>query len=212
MDTVIIYIMADEHIQNDRPVLRIGDICQVYCRDQDVQDYVWRVPVKAVQPDENGRLILSVMDLIEPMLQAAGRRYPELHLQCENLGAQQMIIERKIPVKEKWWLTALKVAFASLVVFTGSAFTIMTYNQDVDVTGVFALIYPMVLGKMPDEPWILETAYAIGIAVGVLLFFNPFTASKQRKEPSPIEIEMEKYEADIRDTILKMDQRESSGR
>lgn len=212
MDTVTIYIMADEHIQNDRPVLHVGDICQVYCHNKDVQDYVQRVPVTNVQPDENGRLILSVMDLIEPMLQAAGNRYPALHLQCENLGAQQMIIERKMPVKEKWWFTVLKVAVASLVVFAGSAFTIMTYNQDVDVTGVFAKIYPMVLGEMPDEPWILETAYAIGIAGGVLLFFNPFTASKQRKEPSPIEIEMEKYEADIRDTILKMEQRESGGR
>ncbi len=204
--------MADAHIQNDHPVLHIGDICQIYCQNKEVQDYVQWIPVTAVWPDANGRLVLSAMDIVETVLQAAAKRYPKLHLQCENLGEQQMIIERKMPAKEKWWLTGLKVAFTSLVVFVGAAFTIMTYNQDVDVTGVFALVYPMVLGREAEAPGVLEAAYAIGLAIGVLLFFNPFTASRQRKEPSPIEIEMEKYESDIQDTILKMNGRDGTGR
>ena len=212
MDTVIVYLMADTHIQNDRDQLRVGDICEIYCQNKEVQAWIETLPVKGLQEDESGRVILSMLELIECVLHAAGQHAPDLHLQCENLGAGQVIIERKIPAAERWWLTEIKVGFASLIIFAGSAFTIMTYDQDVDVTGVFARIYQMVLGQVPEQPGVLEAAYAIGVAAGILLFFNPFTASKKRKEPSPIEIEMEKYESDIQDTIVKMSGRGKSGR
>lgn len=210
VDTTVVYLMADNHIQNSREILRIGDVCTVYCQKEEVQSWLERLPVEGIQEDKRGRVILTAIDLIEQIYRAAGQDYPELHLYCENLGAGQIIVERTVPVKEKYWLTVLKVGFASLIIFAGSAFTIMTYDQDVDVTGVFARIYQMVLGQVPEQPGVLEAGYALGVAAGILMFFNPFTASKKRKEPSPIEIEMEKYESDIRDTIVKMSGRERS--
>lgn len=210
VDTTVVYLMADNHIQNSREILRIGDVCTVYCQKKEVQSWLERLPVEGIQEDKRGRVILTAIDLIEQIYRAAGQDYPELHLYCENLGAGQIIVERTVPVKEKYWLTVLKVGFASLIIFAGSAFTIMTYDQDVDVTGVFARIYQMVLGQVPEQPGVLEAGYALGVAAGILMFFNPFTASKKRKEPSPIEIEMEKYESDIRDTIVKMSGRERS--
>lgn len=210
VDTAVVYLMADNHIQNDREILRIGDVCTVFCQKKEVQIWLESLPIEGIQEDKRGRVILSVIDLIEQIFRAAGRDYPKLYLHCENLGAGQIIIERRTPVKEKCWLTVLKVGFASLIIFAGSAFTIMTYDQDVDVTGVFARIYQMVLGQVPEQPGVLEAGYALGVAAGILLFFNPLTASKKRKEPSPIEIEMEKYESDIRDTIVKMSSRERS--
>ena len=95
----------------------------------------------------------------------------------------------------------------SLIILAGSAFTIMTYDQDVDVAGVFGRLYRLFLGYVPGQPGVLEASYAFGVAAGILLFFNPFISSAKRKEPSPVEIEMEKYESDIRDTIVKIDNR-----
>ena len=95
----------------------------------------------------------------------------------------------------------------SLIILTGSAFTIMTYDQDVDVAGVFGRIYQLFVGHVPTQPGILEAAYAFGVSAGILLFFNPFVSAVKRKAPSPVEIEMEKYESDIRDTIVKIDNR-----
>lgn len=210
MDIVVVYLMAEPHIQNDKNILCMNDICDILCQNRELQAYLQRLPVQGVQPDDNGRSILSVLDIIEAMLHAAGQRFPKLQLQCENLGAQQIIIERSLP-KTKRWIEWLKVGFSSLIVFLGAAFTIMTYNQDVDVTGVFGRIYELVLGDVTGQPWILEATYALGVAVGVILFFNPFTSSRQRKEPSPIEIEMEKYETDIQDTIVKLNQRSANG-
>jgi stage V sporulation protein AA len=204
--------MADDYIQNDRKQLYAADICDIYCVSKALQACACRAPVMELASDSNGREILSILDLIEAIVKHIHTVYPDIQVVCESVGAQQVMIERKQQVKEKWWLTCLKTGFVSLTVFTGAAFTIMTYDQDVDVTGVFGHIYQLTLGEIPAQPGILEAAYAIGIAVGIFIFFNPFTASRQRKEPSPIEIEMEKYESDIQDTILKMDQRSSGGR
>lgn len=201
--------MADAHIQNDKRSLCAGDICEIYCQNQAMRAWLRQLPIENIQENESGRLIISVLDLIETIHWQAEKKYPELHLQFENLGSGEVIIERRMPVRERKWLTCAKVGLAGLIIFAGSAFTIMTYDQDVDVTGVFAHIYQMVLGYVPEQPGVLEAAYAFGVAAGILLFFNPFTASKQRKEPSPVEIEMEKYESDIRDTIIKMNQRKN---
>lgn len=209
MDMLIVYLMADDHIQNNKAQLYMKDICQICCRHEKVQHYLESLPVEHEERDSNGRVILSVMDLIGPMMERAKAQYPDMQLHFVNLGSEQVIIERRMPEPEKPLLTWLKVGFASLIVFAGAAFTIMTYDQDVDVTGVFAAIYEMVLGYVPAQPGALEAAYSVGVAAGILMFFNPFTASKKRKEPSPIEIEMEKYESDIQDTILKMNQRGS---
>lgn len=209
MDTVIVYLMADTHIQNHKRNLCIGDICEVYCQNQAFRRWLQQLPVENIQENESGRLIISVLDLIETMNCQAEKNYPDLHLQFENLGEGQVIIERRMADRERRWLTCAKVGLAGLTIFAGSAFAIMTYDQDVDVTGVFAHIYKMMLGYVPDQPGVLEAAYAFGVAAGILLFFAPFTASKRRKEPSPIEIEMEKYESDIEDTIIKMNQRKN---
>ena len=93
----------------------------------------------------------------------------------------------------------------SLIILTGSAFTIMTYDQDVDVAGCLVGFISCLLGHVPTQPGILEAAYAFGVAAGILLFFNPFVSAVKRKAPSPVEIEMEKYESDIRDTIVKIE-------
>lgn len=212
MKAATVYLMADPNIQNDAPFLRMTDICQIYCQDETVCRYLQGLPLLDCPADGNGRMILSVFTIIERMLQAVAEHYPEWTLDFVNLGAQEIIVETKLPRKTAKWLDWLKAAFVSLVVFVGAAFTIMTYNEDVDVTGVFARIYLMLLGRVPETPGALEISYAVGIAIGVLMFFNPFTASQKRKEPSPIEIEMEKYEADIQDTIIKMNQRGSGGR
>lgn len=64
-----------------------------------------------------------------------------------------------------------KLILVSLIVFLGSAFTIMTFNTDVSVGDVFDNLYRLILGHKKDSV-IMETAYSIGIFVGILGFYN----------------------------------------
>ena len=50
----------------------------------------------------------------------------------------------------------------------------MTFNNDVDVGGLFAQIYTQVTGQTSGHFTVLEITYSIGIGLGVLFFFNHF--------------------------------------
>lgn len=207
--TVMLYLLADDHIEAQQSLLMMGDLCEIVGTDRRVADFVKQLPVTCLNPQDSGRDVISVLMLVDEITSQVEENFADVRCQCQLLGAKQLIIEWHGKKKEARWQTILKILFVSLVILAGSAFTIMTYDQDVDVAGVFARIYQLFTGEIPDQPGILEVAYAFGVAVGILLFFNPFSSSIKRKEPSPIEIEMEKYESDIRDTIVKIFNRQN---
>lgn len=207
--TVMLYLLADDHIEAQQYPLTMGDLCEIVGTDRQVADFVKKLSVACLKPQTSGRSVISVLMLVDEITAKVEENFTDMQCQCQLLGAEQLIVEWHGRKRESRWQTILKILFVSLVILAGSAFTIMTYDQDVDVAGVFARIYILLTGTIPEQPGILEAAYSLGVALGILLFFNPFSFSIQRKEPSPIEIEMEKYESDIRDTIVKIFNRQN---
>lgn len=204
---VVIYLLADDHIEAEEKRLTVGDLCEIVGTDRQVSDFVRQMPVSGLKPQKKGRSVISVLMLVDEITEKVQKQFRGMQCRCELLGAEQLIIEWGGKKTASWWGTILKTTFVSLIILAGSAFTIMTYDQDVDVAGVFGRMYQLFLGYVPERPGILEAAYSFGVAAGILLFFNPFVSAAKRKEPSPVEIEMEKYESDIRDTIVKIDNR-----
>ena len=47
----------------------------------------------------------------------------------------------------------------------------------------------------------LQVGYCIGLAVGIIIFFNHFGKKKITKDPTPIQVQMRKYANDI-DTVF----------
>ena len=43
----------------------------------------------------------------------------------------------------------------------------------------------------------LEVFYCLGLAVGILVFFNHIGKKKITSDPTPIQVEMRKYEKDV---------------
>ena len=97
----------------------------------------------------------------------------------------------------------LKVILVCLATFFGAAFSIMTFNTDVDVGTLFQKIYFQVTGKISSGFTILEISYSIGLAIGVLFFFNHFSHLKFSADPTPMQVQMRKYEDDVNTTILE---------
>ena len=200
---VVIYLLADDYIEVEVQPLTMGDLCEIVGTDRKVADFVKQMPVAGLQPQETGRSVISVLMLVEAITVQVRKQFAGIQCQCVLLGAEQLIVEWGGKKTAPWWVTILKTVCVSLIILTGSAFTIMTYDQ----AGVFGRIYQLFVGHVPTQPGILEAAYAFGVSAGILLFFNPFVSAVKRKAPSPVEIEMEKYESDIRDTIVKIDNR-----
>ena len=78
----------------------------------------------------------------------------------------------------------------------------MTFNEDVSVADVFDKVYRLVLGQEKQGGSIIEIFYAIGLPVGILVFYNHFRRKKIKDDPTPIQVEMRKYEKDVDDTYI----------
>ena len=86
----------------------------------------------------------------------------------------------------------------------------MTFNEDASISDIFDKVYRMVMGSEKSGWSAMEIGYSIGIAVGVILFFNHFSKVKLNKDPTPMQIEMRKYEKDINSTLIQDENREGN--
>ena len=143
---VVIYLMADDHIEVAVKPLTMGDLCEIVGTDRKVADFVKQMPVTGLQPQKTGRSVISVLMLVEAITVQVQKQFAGIQCQCVLLGAEQLIVEWGGKKVAPWWVTILKTACVSLIILAGSAFTIMTYDQDVDVAGVFGRIYLLFVG------------------------------------------------------------------
>jgi stage V sporulation protein AA len=102
----------------------------------------------------------------------------------------------------------LKSACIGIVIFFGSGFSIMAFHNDIGIVNLFEQIYEQVIGVTPDGMGGLELGYSVGLALGILVFFNHISLRKKEKDPTPLQVEMSKYEQDVEDTIERIRQKE----
>ena len=137
--------------------------------------------------------VLKVIELI-------GQEFPNVEIQ--NIGEKDFVIEY-VPKEEPKWLLYLKTAVLCVLIFFGSAFTIMTFNNDVGVGEVFAEFYQQVMGTESDGFTVLEVCYSIGLFLGIVVFFNHVGHKKITPDPTPIQVEMRTYEKDVDTTFIE---------
>ena len=79
----------------------------------------------------------------------------------------------------------------------------MVFNNDVGVDDVFARTYELLTGQPSSGYTVMELMYSVGIAVGVIVFYNHFGKKRFTDDPTPIEVQMRLYEDDINTTIIE---------
>ena len=126
------------------------------------------------------------------------------------MGAEDYIIAYKPPSRPMYAWQWLKTIFVCGICFFGAAFAIMTFNNDVNVTDVFAEVYKLVMGRESNGFSVLEISYSIGLALGIILFFNHVAAIRLNTDPTPLEVEMRLYEDNITKTLIANDSRKES--
>ena len=127
-----------------------------------------------------------------------------------HLGEPEFIIDYEDPGGKSRFLAGVKTALVSLVTFFGTAFSIMTFNTDVDIHGLFSNLHRMFTGQASGGFTILEIMYSVGIGVGVVVFFNHFGRMKISDDPTPMEVQMRIYENQVDDTVLEKERRKET--
>lgn len=78
----------------------------------------------------------------------------------------------------------------------------MAYNNDVGLERLFAKVYEWMTGMEQQGPGILELSYSIGLAAGIIVFFNHAARKRLSDDPTPFEVQMRMYERDVNDTFI----------
>ena len=196
-ERVTLYIKGDRDIEVKKQDVTLGDILTMECSDRAMLARIKPLKILKIQKQGKQRFVVSVLKIIS----CIHEKYPNVEVQ--NLGETDIIVtfeDQKTPGK-LWHV--LKAAFVAVVTFCGAAFSIMAFNNDIDVTKLFGQMYELVTGRETDGFTILEITYSAGLTIGILIFFNHFGRHRFTVDPTPMEVQMRLYENDIQTTLVE---------
>ena len=192
-----IYIKGEQNVEVQHPDVTLGDIVQFECSNPEVLPKLRTLKIVKFQEEKGHRCVISILKIME----CIHKQYPAYDLQ--NVGEADIIVTYEKQKKENVVLHWLKVLSVVAITFAGAAFSIMTFNNDVNTTTLFGQIYELVMGSPTDGFTVLEFMYCVGLIVGILIFFNHFGGNKFDVDPTPLEVEMRLYENDIQTTLIE---------
>ena len=196
-----LYFKADRNSVCYEPLVKIKVVMSVQCTDPAICSAIKNKTLYAFKKTETSKKkrieVFSILNVIE-LIQAD---FPEVEVL--SYGEQDFVVEYISSRIAPKWMEIIKVVVMCVVIFLGSAFTIMAFNNDVSVGEVFDRFYMQIMGTKKPNVTEIEVFYCLGLAVGILVFFNHVGKKKITSDPTPIQVEMRKYEKDVDTTFIE---------
>ncbi len=202
-----IYLKIDQNILVCDRNVTLGDIASITSSNEAMVRQLKQKKIYSFRDDVSGktpkiqRVVFSILKIVELIHED----YPNAEI--NNEGEEDFIIEYEKNPSQNKALEFLKTAVLCILVFVGGAFTIMSFNNDIGITELFGKFYYQVMQEESSGFTELEISYCIGISIGILVFFNHFGKKKFTPDPTPVQVQMRKYEQDADTTFI-----ENSGR
>lgn len=201
-NTETVYLKIEQNVLVRDPTVVLKDIAKITSTNRPLINkmklmkvYTFHTPINQSKKKMQTE-VFSVLKIIEMI----GQEFPNVEIQ--NIGEKDFVLEYQ-PKEEAKWLLYLKTAILCVLIFFGSAFTIMTFNNDVGVGEVFMDYYQQVMGTESNGFTVLEICYSIGLFFGIMVFFNHVGRKKITHDPTPIQVEMRTYEKDVDATFIE---------
>lgn len=201
-NSITLYLKAEQNIELESEDVYVKDIGKMTCTDEHILAKVKTIKLHHFKKDGQKRTVISIVKVIEEI----EKEFPNVSV--ENLGETDVLIEQVNVKQHKGAVQTMKIIFVSAIAFFGTAFTLMAFHNDIGIHEVFSKVYEMVTGEASDGYGILELSYSIGLAAGIILFFNHIGGRRITKDPTPIEVEMRVYEADVNKALIETADRE----
>lgn len=192
-----VYIKAPQCIQVNQPDVALKDFLTIHTSDQHLKKQIQSLPFYHFSKNEKEQVIVSILKVIELIT----RHYPDVDI--DNLGEGDFILSYEPQSNHEKIKETIFTIFICMVAFFGGGYAIMAYNTDVGAKELFTYLSMLFLGNAQTGVVYLSISYAIGLTVGMLLFFNHLGSKKLTDDPTPLEIQMRLYEKDISTTIIK---------
>lgn len=159
--------------------------------------------LKILKINENNEHKKNYLVSITDIIKVIKKKYPNATI--NNVGEMDTLVQYKSEKsKDVSWLKWLKVAFISLVLMVGSATAIMSFHTDGQIPKIFETYFRLFYGFEKTNPLIISIPYSIGLAVGIMVFYNHFLGKKITDDPTPIDVEIELYDNDVTEAVVDM--------
>jgi len=196
MANTTVYLKCERNAEVQAEDVFMTDIGALRCADASVAAKLKALKVHHFGKNDARRCVISSLKLVELMENTC----PNISVQI--VGEPDVLVEWVSVDKYRGWQQWVKVVLVCLVSFFGTAFTIMAYHNDVGINDVFTEIYKLVMNKEPQGLNTLEVSYSVGLAAGIILFFNHVGGRRITKDPTPIEVAMRNYEEDVDKALI----------
>ncbi|KSU85641.1 MULTISPECIES: stage V sporulation protein AA [Fictibacillus] len=195
-----VYIRMRQKVQVvlEQPVT-LGTVAQIVAPPA-LQKKLQMLVIYQVKPADKHLIVLDVMKAVQHIQHVC----PGIEIQ--TVGPAQSILEIQYQKKK---LAPVYFVLVWLLLFIGSALAIMNFHEDVSMQVVHQKIYYMVTGTYDNQPLILQIPYSLGLGIGMVLFFNHVFKKRLNEEPSPLEVEMFKYQQDLDQYVVIHENKET---
>ncbi len=177
--------------------VKIADVCTVNCQDKQIQNRIEHMQVCTldVYEKKHVRKLVALTELIE-LIES---EMPDVDI--NPVGENQVLVDYEV-YNQKPVIRWIMIAFMCVFSFIGSMYVIMAYNNDVGTIEIFEKVYNLLDISDYSEMNIIEIAYGVGLALGIIVFYNHFGKLRISDTPTPIQVEMDKYEKDEEDSLI----------
>lgn len=159
----------------------------------DVKQQLEETSIYRITKKDKNIIIIDSYLIIDHLSQAWS------NLEFELLGPQQTIIRVE---KQKKKTSILIVGFVWILLFIGTAMTIMNFHYDVSMQAVQQKLHYLLTGEREEFPFWIQIPYSLGLGLGMLLYFNHWFKKRFNEEPSPLEIEIYNYQQDLDQYVI----------
>lgn len=192
-----VYIKIDKCINVNSTCVRLVDVAQIIGDDSCLVDKLNDIEFVRFDGDKDVRRVFSIIDVIKIIKQY----FPQVNV--NNLGESDFVV---VYNKEKTKNNSIKkivlVVIVCILTFTGSAYGIIAYNNDVGAQEIFKKMYELVGANDLSQYKLAEVMYAIGLFLGLVIFYDHFAGHKITNDPTPLEVSMEQYDSDVADALI----------
>ncbi len=202
MKSTVLYLKCDKDVEVQSSDVFLKDIASVTCIDKHICARCKAIKVHRFQADDKQRVVISVMKLIQMIT----KECPEVLVQ--SVGETDVLIEKIGVAEYKGWRQWVKVLLVCCISFFGTGFTIIAYNNEIEINGLFTKIYGVFGAESAQRINLLELSYSVGLAAGIIIFFNHIGGRRITKDPTPIEVSIKNYERDVNQTLIETADRE----
>src|SRR5690625_598861 len=186
--TNIVYIRLKKKVTvNEYKTITLQDIANITTTYENEKE-LGEIPVYRLSKKDNNVVIIDSFIIIKHLNKAN----PDLEFQLIGVSESIINIENKRTTP-----MLLFVFLVWILLFVGSAMTIVNFHYDVSMQEVHQRIHYLFTGEQKKFPLFLQIPYSFGLGIGMVLFMNRLFKKKLNEEPSPLEVELFNYQKNI---------------